>query len=1041
MKAKLCPAVGTLLRRAAALLLFTAFLPVSIPNTPAAVYFVRTNGNDALPGTSWADAKLTLSAAITVATGGDEIWVAQGAYAGHVTLKPDLALYGGFNGNESARSQRDWTNHLSILWGATSNVVVNLTNAGPATRLDGFTIGGGLGIHGGGIAMVGSGPVIANNTIRNNITDGVGAGISIWGFQVLSSTEAYFPVVTNNIITDNQSINDEGDGAGIGIVGSSPLIAWNVIARNTATRNGGGIACWRHSFPIIANNVIEANSASYDESTASTGGGGIFASATDLDGRPIDGAISSPLIVNNIVAANGARSGGGIAVIDSRLGAAKIKNNTVVGNSGSGIFWGNTAPTNDNNLVAFNTWGFERSPAFTNEAVLRFNNVYGNSVLGAQTDYHNTPNVTGTNGNISADPMLANVRIGEFHVQPGSPCVDAGSTALAAVGLPDIDGQNRLLGTAVDIGADEADGTSWNVSTPVIRVSASGNDGDGLSWATAKKTVTGGIAAAALHGGEVWVAQGSYAEHVTLPAFVYLYGGFAGNETQREARNPAGHPTILDGGGVPRVVYVRNAGYRLSTLDGLTLQNGGLFTSGNPLHPELPYRTNSALGGAIYCRVSSPGIVSNVIRTNSIGSPFTAVNAQGCGLYGYLSHAVVTGNTFLQNENLNEFDGSGGGIYATESMMDIDRNVFTGNHARIGSAFFATLSTVRFTRNLVASNSMYSTYPLPTYLGSSEGAVALSLVPDFLIEGNTIQGQVAAVGAGLSLQSCAAGSAVNNLIVNNRAYDITSAGGGMGGGIYCMVNLNATNLVIANNTLAGNTAPAQFGSEMGGAMGMTLIRSNLVLANNLIVSNSSGLWRHPGSSFAPLLRHNCVNNSNSVNYLNLAAGPTDLTADPQFANRATGDFHLLSGSPCIDAGTTVQAPAMDFDGVARPLDGDTNGTAAFDIGAFEFVHALADTDGDGLRDAEEIVAGTNPTDATSNLRLSVQMLPLQDEFVLRWPSVLGRTYTIESASALIPAGGWQTAVSNLAGSGDQIEWHYEKTTNTARFYRLGVARE
>ena len=142
----------------------------------AAVYFVRTNGNDALPGTSWANAKHTIAAALAVATTNEEVWVAHGTYSGHLTLKPDVALYGGFDGTEAARDQRDWTNHLSVIWGTTNKAVVTITNSGPATRLDGFTIGGGNGIHGGGIAMVGSGPVIANCTIRNNITDGAGPG-------------------------------------------------------------------------------------------------------------------------------------------------------------------------------------------------------------------------------------------------------------------------------------------------------------------------------------------------------------------------------------------------------------------------------------------------------------------------------------------------------------------------------------------------------------------------------------------------------------------------------------------------------------------------------------------------------------------------------------------------------------------------------------------------------------------------------------------------------------------------------------------------
>jgi hypothetical protein len=360
-----------------------------------ATIHVKTDGNDALPGTSWALAKATVAGALAAASYGDAVWVAAGTYAEHVTVKDGVALYGGFAGTEASLDQRDWTNHLSALFGGadveaitfTNKAVVTLTNAGPDTRVDGMVITGGAAIHGGGIGMVGSGPVIANNLIKGNYTDGAGAGISIWGCQFITATNCYIPVITNNTIVDNMSLNDEGDGGGIAVIGSAPRILGNVIARNTATRNGGGIACWRDCRAVIANNFIEANSASYDETTASSGGGGIFASATDLDGRPIPFAVSAPLIVNNVVAANGGRHGGGIVAIDSQLGAAIIRNNTVVGNSGSGIYWANTAPTNDNNLVAFNTWGFERGIAGSLDAVIRFNNVYGNAVLGEPSDF------------------------------------------------------------------------------------------------------------------------------------------------------------------------------------------------------------------------------------------------------------------------------------------------------------------------------------------------------------------------------------------------------------------------------------------------------------------------------------------------------------------------------------------------------------------------------------------------------------------------------------------------------------------------------
>ena len=73
--------------------------------------------------------------------------------------------------------------------------------------------------------------------------------------------------------------------------------------------------------------------------------------------------------------------------------------------------------------------------------------------------------------------------------------------------------------------------------TNVIYVSPSGNDAnDGLTWATAKRTVQAGLNAAAA-GDQVWVAAGTYVENITLKSGVALYGGFAGTETDLSGRN------------------------------------------------------------------------------------------------------------------------------------------------------------------------------------------------------------------------------------------------------------------------------------------------------------------------------------------------------------------------------------------------------------------------------------------------------------------------------------------------------------------------
>lgn len=140
-------------------------------------------------GTSWPTAFSSLNTGLEVAVAGDEIWVAEGTYRTRLTLKNGVALYGGFAGGESVRSQRDWSSHPVILDGAipplfnrpsgipwANPVVIVPADASSTTRLDGFTI---CNSTAGAIYCAGGAPVLANNTIIDNQTDSLFGGCGL----------------------------------------------------------------------------------------------------------------------------------------------------------------------------------------------------------------------------------------------------------------------------------------------------------------------------------------------------------------------------------------------------------------------------------------------------------------------------------------------------------------------------------------------------------------------------------------------------------------------------------------------------------------------------------------------------------------------------------------------------------------------------------------------------------------------------------------------------------------------------------------------
>jgi YD repeat-containing protein len=384
----------------------------------------------------------TIQAAINAANNGDTVLVSDGTYTENIN----------FNGKAITVTSVNGSSKATIDGGAVDSVVTFKTNETSTSVLSGFTITNGFSNFnkpnfgsGGGIFIDGASPKILNNVVTAN-KGCDGDGIYVHGVAS--------PLIQGNVISANiQSACSGGNGGGgIGLLGGSGTqILNNVIANNTNFSFGGGISMNGAGTPLIQDNVIAGNN-------GGNSGGGI-AMVND----------SNALIIQNLIKGNTASQGGGIdPLVPSGSSGPTIVNNTVAGNSGSNGgsaiyldgFFGQTqifnnifaGPAAGQTAVFCNNLRSNLLPIFKfNDAFNPQGTAYGGICTGE----------TGQNGNISADPLFVDTQVDNFHLQPTSPAVDAG-TNTTPVPLPptDFDGNPRVFHTTVDIGAFEYQGTT-----------------------------------------------------------------------------------------------------------------------------------------------------------------------------------------------------------------------------------------------------------------------------------------------------------------------------------------------------------------------------------------------------------------------------------------------------------------------------------------------------------------------------------------------------------------------------------------------------
>ncbi len=318
---------------------------------------------------------------------------------------------------------------------------------------------------------------------------------------------------------------------------------------------------------------------------------------------------------------------------------------------------------------------------------------------------------------------------------------------------------------------------------------------------------------------------------------------------------------------------------------------------------DFSLNTGEKGGGGLQYTVDSTGLISdNRIVDNEGGA-----DSRGGGIHFWRSSPQFIGNTVTDNTA----GRAGGGVHIEECSPLIQDNVITDNHS--GEHGGGVNSAVTSAPTLVGNTIGHNT-------ASGRGGGIFGYDGAIRIDSNEIVDNQASTAGGIYLVSCGGFDITNNIIARNKA---TSEGGGIHA-----TSDNRGNII--NNTLVNNNLGA--GGEAINLRGNRSIR----IANNVLVGHTYGVRLRDGT--APTVEYNDVWNSSIKDYEGVNGNPGHISCDPGFVNPAGGDYHLTAGSCVIDNGTQSGAPAADFDGDGRPLDGD--GNVAWDRGADEYLNPV-----------------------------------------------------------------------------------------------------
>ena len=712
--------------------------------------------------------------------------------------------------------------------------------------------------------------------------------------------------------------------------------------------------------------VIRSSTIAYNGPSSTGSGAGVIMEWSHGE-NPISVSIENSTIAGNQ----------GPAIKASNWVTVDIKNSTITNNDeGIKVESGNGGAS---------TVNIGNSILYANATNCAINNGTLTST-GYNIDSRNTCGFTATGDQVNTDPKLGALADNGGPTQTrgllaGSPALNAGDngTCLAS----DQRGNLRDDGSC-DIGAYEGEvtlasclGANLLVTSTLDAVDATVGDGicdDGNGNCTLRAAVQ---EANACVGYDV----------IDLPVGIYLLSlnGISENAAATgdldivddlSINGASAVSTVVDAGsdGVvfgDRLFHVLNnvpssfSGLMLQGVVNSNLPGGGIASSGDLQVNDVVITGNSAKHGTgIYAWISG----TTVTVTNSTLNANTG-NGSGAGIYvGNSVTLDISDSTLSANTQAYEYGHRGVAIYGgAGATVRLTRTTVDNNASGYAESIYVNNDATLDIRDSQVSNSQTGTRGILTGTGSnvtitrsvvsgnlsggvSTGAGSVLSIVDSSISDNEAHavGSFSANGAGAAIGGSF--TITGATFSGNRIINDGSGGSGGGAGIYLANTASGT---MSNSTLSGNHNGGQsgWGGGIGGNGGA------LTLLNTTFSGNTAPYGDNFGAQNATLSVANSifangdcnmsyttvVSNGHNIDHGNTCGltDPTDkVNTDPMLGPLAdnggpTQTHALQPGSPAIDAGDDALCLATDQRGIVRPQDGDANGLAVCDVGAYE----------------------------------------------------------------------------------------------------------